>query len=107
MIESISFNNKIVVEAYQKEALKAEVKSGFAHLSQKLNVKGLRVLMDAKLTDGTVIYKGATAYIMEELLQTQQFATKRLESPAVEGTFIIVDISHISFFSFNTPKTEE
>lgn len=92
-----SLNNRIIVEAYEKVSLRAEVKNGFAHLSQKVTVKGLRVLMDAKLTDGTIIEKDSIVYIPEELLQTQAFASKRLESDAVQGAFIIVDINQISF----------
>lgn len=92
-----SLNNKIVVEAYKKEGLRAEVKSGFAHLSQKVSSKGLKVLLDARLNDGTVIPKGSMAYFREEMLHTAPWATKSLESDAVEGAFLVADIGHVDF----------
>lgn len=92
-----SLNSKLIVEAYKKEGLRANVQNGFARLDQKLTVKGLKVLMDAKLSDGTVVEKGATAYIREESLHTQQWAQKVLESDGVSQPFIIVDASNVEF----------
>ena len=92
-----SFNNRLVVEAYKKEDLKTNNSSGFAMIQQKVTVKGLRVLLDAKLNDGTVILKGSTAFIKEESLHNLPWAKAILESEAVEGRFIIVDISNVEF----------
>lgn len=97
MGEPFSLNNRIIVETYQKEGLRVEVKSGFAHLSQKISSKGLKVLMDAKLNDGTFIPKGSVAHIREELLHTQQWATKAMEAESVGQPFLVVDISNIDF----------
>lgn len=95
-----SMNNKLVLAAYKKEALRANVSNGFARPDQKVTVKGLEVLMDAKLSDGTLIPKGSLAYIREESLHTQQFAQKNYESDALPGiSFIIVDANSVEFFS--------
>lgn len=98
-----SFNNRLVVQAYVKQGLQASVSNGFAFIEQKVTVKGLTVLMDAKLADGTVIPKGSTAYIKEEALHTQAWAQKVLQSDFMPGQFIIVDMSHVEFI---TPPTE-
>jgi hypothetical protein len=94
-----SFNNRLIVEAYRKEGLKSSVVNGFAMIQQKVSVKGLTVLMDAKLADGTWIPKGSIAYIKEEQLHAQPWAQKVLEADTIEGPFLIVDISNVEFIS--------
>ena len=106
---TFSLNNRLVVEAYLSDrALKAKETNGFAMIQQKVEVKGLKLLMDARLTqmgnvqiDGVsapaIVPKGSTVYIREELLHTQAWAQKILESPAVEGKFIIVDVNNVEF----------
>ena len=103
-----SLNNRLVVEPYRKEALRANVRNGFATLDQKLAVKGLMVLMDAKLNDGSTVPKGSKAYIREEALHTQPWAQKVSESDAVEGQFLIVDLNHVEFIVLpDDPSKEE
>lgn len=97
MNETHSLNNRLILEPYKKEALRANVQNGFARLDQKMTVKGLTVLVDAKLTDGTLVLKGSKAYIREEVLHTEQWAQKVLESDGVKGSFLIADISKIEF----------
>lgn len=97
MNSTTSLNNRLIVEAYKKEALRGEVKNGFSFLAQKITSKGLRVLADAKLTDGTVILKGSMAYFREETLHTAPWATKSLQSDAIEGDFLVVDIVHADY----------
>ena len=93
-----SFNNRLILEAYKTDrALKSTVTSGFAMVSQKILVKGLKVLIDTKLNDGTFIHKGCVAYVREEYLHTQPWAQKTLQSDAVEGDFIIVELAHVEF----------
>lgn len=99
-----SYNNRLVVETYQKEGLRANTSSGFAHLSQKMVVKGLKVLIDAKLNDGSYVPAGSIAFIREEVLHTQQWATKVLESEGVTGQFLIVDMSQVEFIHFAEVK---
>lgn len=94
-----SLNNRIIVEAYKKEALKSEIKNGFATIQQKASLKGLRVLMDAKLSDGTLVLRGSTAYIKEESLHTQAWAQKVLDSSTLGTPFIIVDASQVEYIA--------
>jgi hypothetical protein len=71
-------------------------------LSQKIKSKGLKLLVDAKLNDGTVLPKGSLAYIREEVLHNGQWATKILESDAIEGNFIIIDLAHVDYVTTPT-----
>src|ERR1700687_4433841 len=92
-----SLNNRLIVEPYKKEALRANVTSGFAFVDQKLSLKGLKVLVDAKLSDGTFIPKGFVAYVKEETLHTQQWAQKSMECDSIDGKFLILDITYVEF----------
>lgn len=94
-----SMNNRLVVEAYKKEGLKATVSNGFAMVAQKVTVKGLSVLMDARLADGTFVPAGSTAYIREEYLHTAPWAQKTLECPMFPSNFMIVDLSNVEFIA--------
>lgn len=98
-----SLNNRLVLEAYKKEGLKSSVQNGFAMIQQKVAVKGLTVLMDAKLGDGSIVPKGSLAFVREELLHTQAWANKTLECPTIPGAFIIVDLVNVEFI---TPPTD-
>lgn len=89
-------NNKLIVESYTKESLRATEKNGFARIDQKVALKGLKLLVNAKLNDGTVLNKGAVVYIREETLYTQQWASKTTECPGLfEGKCLIVDLVHV------------
>lgn len=93
-----SFNNRIILEAYQTDrSLRGEVKNGFALVDQKVSLKGLRVLIPAKLTDGTLIPVGSIAYIKEEFLHNTSGINKRLKSDTLKEQFIIVDIANIEY----------
>src|SRR5271166_6467748 len=95
-----SFNNRLIVEKYVKGALRTTERNGFAIIDQKLNLKGLKVLVDSYVTVGStswLIYKDSIAYIKEELLHTQPWAQKALESDAIQGQFLIVDVVHVEF----------
>lgn len=94
-----SFNNRLIVEAYKKEGLKSRISNGFASVEQRVAVKGLTVLMDAKLSDGTFVPRGSTAYIKEELLHTAPWAQKILESDTFQIPFIIVDMANVEYIS--------
>lgn len=94
---TLSLNNRLIVEVYKKEALRSKEKNGFAYVDQKLFLKGLRVLIDAKFDDGTVIHKGSIAYIKEEVLHTQQWAQKAFESTYFQEPFLIVDKTYVEF----------
>jgi hypothetical protein len=92
-----SLNNRLIVEKYTKEALRSKEVSGFAFVDQKLTLKGLKTLIDAKLTDGTLIRKGTIAFIKEEVLHTAAWAQKSYTCDGVEGQFLIVDINQVEF----------
>ena len=91
-----SINNKLVVEPYKKEALKSTVKGGLAYISQKMNLKGLKLLMPAHLADGQVIPVGSTVYVREEILYTSQWATKNYECDALQE-FLIIELNVVDF----------
>lgn len=95
-----SYNNRLIVEPYQKSQLKSKVVNGFASIEQKSNLQGLKVLMNAKLSDGSIVHKDSIAYIKEETLHTQAWAQKTYESKSIEGKFMIVDITFIEFIEF-------
>lgn len=99
-MEAVSVNNRLILEAYVSDrSLRANVSNGFAKLDQKIAVKGLRVLIPATLSNGTHVPAGSMAYIREELLHTQPWATKNYECDTIKGKFIIVDQQHIEFIS--------
>jgi hypothetical protein len=93
-----SLNNRLVVETYKKEAPRSEVRNGFASIGQKLNLKGLTVLVNAQLNDGTLVVAGSKAFIKEEILHTQQWAQKMFEPISfISVPFLIVDLTHVEF----------
>lgn len=94
-----SFNNKLILEAYKQTEIKGEVRQGWAQIGQKNNLKGLRVLISATLSDGTVIPSGSTAYIKEEFLHSQPWAKNKLKSDTLPGEFIIVTMSEVEYIS--------
>jgi hypothetical protein len=94
-----SLNNRLIVEMYKKEALKSVEKNGFAFVSQKLTLKGLKILVDTVLSDGTFVQKGSTAFIKEETLHTQAWAQKGFECAGLDGQFLIVDLTYVEFIS--------
>ena len=108
-MDKVSLNNRLVVEAYFTDrSLKAKETNGFAMIQQKVAVKGLKLLMDANTVTGgitTVIPKDSTIYIREELLHTQQWAQKTLESEAVTGKFMLVDLNHVEFVVYPKEAT--
>ena len=89
-----TFNNRLFVEEYKNEGgLKTTYAHGMAMVAQKISLKGLVVLAETKLSDGTVIPKGSTAYIREELLHAQPWAKKVFELGASKGIF--VDLQYV------------
>lgn len=100
----VSYNNRIIVEAYiTDKTLRATTDKGFARIEQKIQLKGLKVLIDAVISIGnqaTRIPAGSVAYIKEELLHTQSWANKKLTCATMPGVeFIIVDTNHVEFIS--------
>ena len=97
-IPAFSLNNRFILESYKGDrSLKAKETSGFAMLSQKVNLVPLKVLINAKLTDGTIIPAGSIAFLKEEMVFTQPWGKNNMEAPGIEGKFIIVDVNFIEF----------
>jgi len=91
-----SINNKLILEVYKTDkSLKGEISNGFARISQKSTLKGLKVLVDARLSDGTIYKARAVAYIPEQILHTSQWATHALSCDGLEEPFILVDLAHV------------
>lgn len=98
MIQSV---NKFIVETYKEDrALKATVSNGFAMVSQKVQVKGLKLLADTILMVNGIHMTypaGSSVYIKEASLQSAPWAKQSFTSDAIEGEFMIVDQAHIEF----------
>lgn len=92
---------KLIVETYKEDrALKATVQNGFAMVSQKVNLKGLRLLVDAKLPLGNTkveIPAGCLVFIKESSLQSQPWAKVSLSAEGIEGEFMIIDPVYVEF----------
>ncbi len=96
---SYSMNGRFIVESYKEDrGLKATVNNGFALVSQKVNVKGMKLLMDVRNADGGwIAYRGALVYIREEYLHSQPWAKKSFTSDGIEGEFMIVEPQFVEF----------
>lgn len=98
-----SLNGRFVLESYKEDrALKATVTNGFAMVSQKVSLKGLKVLADVIAPDGRyVAHKGDIAYIREASLQSSPWAKSAFTADAIEGEFMIVESSYVEFIDSN------
>jgi hypothetical protein len=117
---NFSMNNRFVVEPYMSDRqIKTTGGQGFAMIQQKVKLVGLKLLMSVRTdqvhqiaVDGfqssgpIMIPSGATVWIKEELLYTQEWAKKIYECEAVEGKFIIVDKAFVEFISSDVPDLE-
>jgi len=91
-----SVNNRLIVEPYIKGGLESKVQNGIATPGQKDGVKGLKLLVDFHWPNGHVQKAGSIVYIREEVLY-QPWASKLLTSPAIEGKFMIVELTYVEF----------
>lgn len=96
---SVSFN-KLILEPYVDSGkLESTIKSGIAMVQQKIGVKGLKVLINCQLVDGTLVQAGDKAYVKEENLKTLPWAKKLFTSDNIAGEFIIVSPEHIEYIT--------
>lgn len=101
-LNMFSLNDILVLEPYQHgQGLKEEIRSGFAFVKQKSELFGLKVLTEAKLSDGSYIPAGSIAYISEELLSTQQWAKNVKTCAALTEKFILVELKYVSMVDTN------
>lgn len=102
-----SMNNRLLLEEYVNQGqLKREVQHGIAMISQKVNLHGLRVLVEAKLSDGTVVPRNSIAYLKESTLHTAPWAKSVFQAPSIDSKFIIVDMSFVEFISPPYPVSD-
>lgn len=94
--QACSFN-KLIVEAYQYKGLESEFKGGIARPVQKNNLKGLRVLIQANLADGTIVPVNSIAYIKEELLFSHPAMKNKLKCDTLSGEFIVVNLQDVEY----------
>jgi hypothetical protein len=76
-----SFNNKLILEAYKHSEVKAEIRSGWASVSQKSSLKGLKILVQATLLD------------------SQPFAKNKFKSDTLPGEFILVTMNEVEYIT--------
>lgn len=103
MSDPYSVNNRLVVQEYVKEGLKAVKTGGLATPGQRDGLKGLKVLMDAQLFIGTNfihVPAGSIAYVREEILHTHPWASKPLNCDTFTCKFMIMGLEHVEFFVF-------
>lgn len=95
-----SMNGRFILETYKEDrALKATVSNGFAMVQQKVSLKGLTVLADvfSPVNGQPLARKGDKAFIREASLQSQPWAKASFTSDAIEGEFMIVEMTYIEF----------
>lgn len=94
---TFSVNNRLVLEQYVKEGLKAKVQGGIATPGQRDGLKPLKVLISTTLSDGRHVPQGSLAYIREEILHTHPWASKPLTCDTLPGKFMIVELNYVEF----------
>lgn len=98
---AFSVNNRLVLESYKGgRELKTNNSSGFAKVSQKIELSGLRILVDAKLSIGNTVVqvqRGSIAYIKQEYLHNHPWAKNILESDSIGEPFVIAELNMIEF----------
>jgi hypothetical protein len=97
LTEPTSFD-KLILETYQKEELKSEIISGWTTgPSQKTNIKGLKVLIQAILSDGRIIQPGSIAYLREEGLHNATVGRNKYKSDTLSCEFIVVNLTDVEY----------
>jgi hypothetical protein len=98
-LPAYSMNDKLILEPYDHgQGLKTEIRNGLAFVQQKVNLVPLRVLVEARLNDGSYIPSGAIVYLEEDALcgKTATWAKVVRKCKALKDQqFIIVDKQHI------------
>lgn len=94
---SYSINSHLIVELYIPKEAKAEVIGGVARPMQKGHVRGLKLLMDAILPNGSHLVTGSTLYFREEILDTHPCFKKPLRCDTLPNPFLLIDSQLIDF----------
>jgi hypothetical protein len=89
--------DKLILEAYKRTEIKSEIKSGWsAGPDQKSYLKGLKVLLDAKLSNKETILAGSIAYLKEESLHNI-LGKNKYKSDTLSGEFIVVNLNDVEY----------
>lgn len=118
-MKQMSINNRFIVDAYigDRTIKTSEGTGRYGLIQQKVNLIGLRLLVDVRQLGHTVSVNGgfgagdyqqtthviprdSMVYVREEALLTQPWAKQHLECPAIEGKFMIVDQQYIEFVQY-------
>lgn len=92
----ISINNVIIVEPYLgKRKIEATVNKGLATVKQRGTVVGLKVLVDARISDTQIIKKDSVVFLNEKYLYENQNVLTPMECDSIEGSFIILSVGYI------------
>lgn len=94
MKTNFSINNRVLVEPYKKTELKAEIRSGMAMVSQKVTLKGLKLMADANLNiQGCYehLTAGDVVYFKEDQLHMHPSVKDVLTADCIAGPFIVLD----------------
>jgi hypothetical protein len=106
-----SLNNKLFLQPYEHEqGLKTEIRGGLAFAKQRVAVKGLRVLIDARVSVGNdhmYIPAGSIAYVPENLLVSQPWAKDIRTSDLCEEKFFICETSNVVAFDVPDDRDSE
>lgn len=106
----LSLNNRLILEQYVKQEIKINTEGGMARMEHKISLKPLKVLADAKLADGTMIYAGSVAYLKEEYLHNANnrgVTLPTFQNEAVcDEPFIIVDMINVEMIDLYTPYND-
>jgi len=89
--------NKLILQAYQHTEIRADGNKGWIQAGQKNSLKGLKVLVDAKLSDGITVLKDSTAYIKEDSLHTSVWAKDKRKCDTLPGEFILVTMNEVEY----------
>ena len=100
----ISINDRLILEQYVKEEIKAQVVGGLARMGHKLSLKPLKVLVETKLSNGLVVPVGSTVYVKEETLFLNSAAGRH--GDANIQSFTNTDISDKPFIILEASKIE-
>lgn len=102
-IGAFTLNDLLAVEPYQQgQGLQGEVKNGFAFVKQKNTLAGLKLILEARLNDGSYIPAGSTIYIKEEFLMEHPWAKQiRKSNPTGNQEFILVELKNVVMIDTN------
>jgi hypothetical protein len=91
--------NKLILQAYVHTEIRPDGNKGWIQAGQKNSLKGLKVLMNAKFSDGTIVLKDSTAYIKEDSLHTSVWAKDKRKCDTLSGEFILVTMNEVEYIS--------